>query len=236
LSILSVRYARRPKEANSGTDFNGLLCQHFGEEYITLGSLEMTPKKFIGEIVNAYCRARIPLHPHPKLTRGESRSISPETEDLIAFYLVQRIPQIERIYINQPLTRRGYPRIKPDLVICHGDQMRVWLDVKIDLGWKRTTFEQMLRDTDADMTKMRGQAFRLKLKGVDQKTGSVLTLGKEAKYLFPTISDQNIKSELARQFQDCAATLSNVELYFLTRRCRACALYSAMIPCKTWSR
>jgi len=64
----------------------------------------MTPEEFVGEVVNRYVQSRQPIRPHPKLFRGESRSVASETEDLLAYYLVSRIPTIKRIFINQPLT------------------------------------------------------------------------------------------------------------------------------------
>jgi hypothetical protein len=69
----------------------------------------MTPEEFVEHIVKAHCEARVPLYPHSKLTRGESRSVASQTEDVLAYYLVLRIPSIERVYINQPLTRQRHP-------------------------------------------------------------------------------------------------------------------------------
>jgi hypothetical protein len=67
----------------------------------------MTPREFVDKIIDAYRAARDSLHRHERVVRSENRSISPETEDLMAFYLAERFPQIDRIFICQsPRTAR----------------------------------------------------------------------------------------------------------------------------------
>jgi hypothetical protein len=77
----------------------------------------MTPEECVTKVIDAYENARAPLWRHPKLQRGECRNVASVMEDLIAVYLVKRLPSIDRVFINQTLIAPGQPRFKPDLVI-----------------------------------------------------------------------------------------------------------------------
>jgi hypothetical protein len=179
----------------------------------------MAPEEFIGRVVEAYCKARAPLHQHPKLSRGESRSVASEVEDLLAYYLVLRVPAIDRVFINQLLMRRGHPRLKPDLVICRQSQICALVDVKMDLGYKRDTFDSMLRQADAGMAGLRGQVVSLQVKDGIKRTRLELPLAHGAKYLFAVVSALNVKPSLFKEFEERAASLRNISLHVLTRRC-----------------
>jgi hypothetical protein len=109
----------------------------------------------------AYGKAHDPLSPHPTWARGESRSVASEAEDLLAYYLVSRLPSIGRVFINQPLIRRGHPRLKPDLVICRRSESCALVDVKMDRGDKRDGFASTLCETDARMAQLRGAVLEL---------------------------------------------------------------------------
>lgn len=184
----------------------------------------MTPQEFITRVIDLYYNARRPLFPHEKVTRGESRSVSSETEDLLAYYLAMRVPSIEHIFINQPLTRRGHPRLKPDLVICARSQIRALIDVKMDLGYKREKFAATLTSTDAQMEQFRGQTFSLLIKGQvlikgqDTRERVALPLAPSAKYLFAIVSEQNIKAELMKTIEVVASSLTRIRLHILTRK------------------
>ena len=52
--------------------------------------MTMTPDRFLESVVEAYRRAREPIQSHDKISRGESRAIASETEDLFAYYLINR--------------------------------------------------------------------------------------------------------------------------------------------------
>jgi hypothetical protein len=178
----------------------------------------MTPEDFVVALVKAYRKSREPIRPHEKLRRGESRSIASETEDLLAFYLVSQVPSIERIFINQPLTTKTGQRIKPDLVICRRSQISAFLDVKMDLGYKRDNFDTTLLQIDARMAGLRGQVFSIRADGRDPEP-IALSLGQNAKYSLVIISDRNVSPAVFKRFEECALPFSNIGFYVLTRRC-----------------
>ena len=73
--------------------------------------------KFVEEIIDHYRKAREPVRKHVKISRGESRAISAEVEDLLAYYIINAFKKIDHIYINQTLTsvKNGKnQRLKPD--------------------------------------------------------------------------------------------------------------------------
>jgi hypothetical protein len=179
----------------------------------------MTPEEFVDAVVDAYRRSRDPIRPHEKLYRGESRSVASETEDLLAYYLVTRMPSIERILINQPLTTKIHPRIKPDLVICQGSQISAFVDVKMDLGYKRDKFDSTLRQADARMTQLRGQVLNAWADNGRKRERTAFSLARNARYLFVIVSDRGVRPDVFRSFEECALSLSNTAMHVLTRGC-----------------
>lgn len=177
----------------------------------------MTPKMFIEGIVEAYHAARVPLHPHVKLTRGESRSVASESEDLLAYYLVTRIPSIERILINQPMTTMTHDRIKPDLAICRGTEICALADVKMDLGFKRDRFGTTLLNCDALIATLRGQSVDMMERSETKKKRVKLSISPRAKYLFVVVSPLNITDQLYQEFKKVASTLKNTSMHVLTK-------------------
>jgi hypothetical protein len=177
----------------------------------------MNPDEFVSEVIDRYERSRTPLWQHSKIKRGESRSISSEVEDLLAFYLASRLPSLDEVFINQPMTVAGQPRFKPDLVFCRDKQIGALLDVKIDLGWKRKEFESMLQDTDAHIQALRGQMCSFRVKDGSRIGGMNLPVSQSAKYFFVILSDCNITPALCSRFEKCALALNNTKLLVLTR-------------------
>lgn len=176
----------------------------------------MTPKEFVNQVVDAYRKSRVSLHEHSKVRRGESRSIASETEDLLAYYLVTRMPEIDEILINQPLRTLGQS-IKPDLVICRHSQIYAFVDVKMDLGYKRDSFDDTLRQKDVGMAQMRNAVFTYKPKSEGKRAQITLPLAQNAKYLFVIVSSQNVSPSRFSVFEKSAPSLSNIEFYVLTR-------------------
>lgn len=75
-------------------------------------------------------------------------------EDRLAYYLVKRLPRIQKIYINQPLSFAS-THIKPDLVILRRGQVRLFIDLKMDLGYKREEFDRSLSRASRHVRAMR---------------------------------------------------------------------------------
>ena len=64
----------------------------------------MQAQDFVTSIIQAYHEARKPLHNHPRIERGRSRSISSEAEELLALLLAENVETIEDIFVDQPIT------------------------------------------------------------------------------------------------------------------------------------
>ena len=182
--------------------------------------MTMTPHEFIKSLAEGYQRARVPVKEHKKLSRGESRSIASEAEDMLAYYLIDRIKGVDHIFINQTLTsvlNGREERRKPNLVICRGDEIRMLIDLKMDLGYKRDEFRDSINGVDTLVEKLRGQEFRLQKKVDHGVVPLIKTLSKNAKYVFVVISNQNIGGEKFRRIEELASGLDNTGLFVLLR-------------------
>lgn len=180
----------------------------------------MKPDEFIESVVDAYRAARVPIQPHPKLSRGESRAIASETEDRFAYFLIDRLKNVDHILINQTITsvlNGAKERIKPDLVICRGEEIRLLIDLKMDLGYNRTGLSDSMKKMDERMLKIRGQKFSLWEKVGEGRRRLERTLSKNAKYVFVVISDQNIKKNQFAEIEAAGAKLANTALFVLLR-------------------
>jgi len=180
----------------------------------------MTPSKFIESLVKAYRNAKVPLQWHPKLSRGESRSIASEAEDRFAYYLIERLKIIDHIFINQTLTsllNGREERINPDLVICRGDEIRMLIDLKMDLGYQRKEFSDSMKKIEKLVKKLRGQKFSLWKKVGYVRERLEKTLSINAKYVFVVISDKNIDSKQFESIEMLASKFNNTELFVLLR-------------------
>lgn len=178
----------------------------------------MTPQQFIESIVDAYRAARIPIVPHPRISRGESRSIASETEDRLAQYLVTTVPSIEHIYINQTLTsisKGTDARIKPDLVICVDGKIRLLIDLKMDLGYNRNGFPDAIRKADTIAAAFQGQAVSMWQKVGHKRERLEKTFSDTVKYVFFVVSDQNIDKNLFAAAELVASQLQNTALLVL---------------------
>ena len=176
--------------------------------------------QFIESIVDAYRAARVPVQPHPKLSRGESRAIASEAEDRFAYYLIDRLKSMDHIFINQPITsvlNGEKERIKPDLAICHGEEIRVLIDLKMDIGYKRTEFLDSMKKVDKLISEIRGQKFSLWKKVGEGRERLERTLSKNAKYVFVVISDQNINKKQFTEIEKSGSKLNNTALFVLLR-------------------
>jgi hypothetical protein len=180
----------------------------------------MTPDKFIESLVDAYRAARMPVQPHPKLSRGESRAIASETEDRFAYYLIGRLKNADHIFINQTITsvsNGAKERIKPDIVIYRGEEIRVLIDLKMDLGYKRTVFSESMKEVDKLISELRGHKFSLWKKVGEGRERLERTFSKNAMYVFVIISDQNINKKKFTEIEEAGLKLNNTALFVLLR-------------------
>ncbi|ODV03554.1 MAG: hypothetical protein ABT20_14520 [Rubrivivax sp. SCN 70-15] len=181
----------------------------------------MTPQAFTTKLVDAYQRARLPLYVNDKLYRGESRSVASEIEDLLALYLVDNVPRIGSIRINQPMciTVHGRRRtIKPDLVLFRDGEVRALVDLKMDLGYKREEILKTFSQASDRMLAMRGQSATFwdgrSSSGGVRRTAACAAA---AVYIFVVVSDQNITQSAYSRAEAAARCDDALRLHTLLR-------------------
>ena len=181
----------------------------------------MTPTAFTTTLVDAYQLARRPLHQNDKLHRGESRSVASEIEDLLAFYLVDNLPLIDDIRINQPMSiivKKRRKTIKPDLVVIRDGAIRVLVDVKMDLGYKRDGIASTFSKASGHIKAMRGQT--AKYWDSKRSAGGVqrpVMVCPDAAYIFVVVSYQNISKIAYSKVEAAAHRVHNISLHTLVR-------------------
>jgi len=104
----------------------------------------MTPEQLFSNIILAYRTAREAKFPDPKIRRGGSHSISSETEDLFAKFLILNDPSVDMIRVDQTITLPANPprmskhkTFKPDLVLIRNGAIDSLIDIKMDIGYNR---------------------------------------------------------------------------------------------------
>jgi hypothetical protein len=156
----------------------------------------MTPSAFAKQLVAAYRAARVPLFPSEKLFRGESRGVASAVEDLLAFYLIANLPRIDTIRINQPMAiaKSGTIKtIKPDLVIVRNRAIRALVDLKMDLGYKRSSIVDSFRKAMRSLDEMRNnKATYWESKRAAGGVQRTLRTSARAVYMFVVVTDRNI--------------------------------------------
>lgn len=155
----------------------------------------MKYEDLVREIVSLYQRARESAFPHSRIFRGESGSISSETEDLFARHLIDLLPPDTKLFINQTITtgtRETRIRVKPDIVVVRNSQIKAILDLKMDLGRQRSEFPKFWDERDKLIPQMRGKEFSLFQKTRSRKQRLSFRFSSSAKLFFVIISDQNI--------------------------------------------
>lgn len=180
----------------------------------------MEETTLIEHIINAYRAARNPIFSHPKLTRGESRSVASAVEDIFSFYLVSRYPKINEVFINQTITsttKGAAFRLKPDIMICQNNSIELMIDLKTDLGYTREGFLSSLRERERQVRKLRGHRFSIQKRVGEGRKHLELTAVANLKYVFVTVTDQNISSPILDKIEALASNQHNTALFILLR-------------------
>lgn len=181
----------------------------------------MKYKKLIKEIISLYHKARTPAYPHKRIFRGESRFISSEAEDLFAKHLIELLPPDSKVYINQTITagsKEKRLRVKPDILIVRHEKIKVILDLKMDLGYKRSEFPKFWDERDALIPEMRNKLFSLFQKNGNSKSPQYLKFSDKAKIFFIIISDQNINQTQLSEVIKRQGKKKYSETYILTKK------------------
>lgn len=181
---------------------------------IKIDSLE----KYIVKISEFYLEARNIIQPHNRISRGESHTISSQSEDLFAILLASFLKE-ETLYVNQQLTildESGHRLCtsKPDVLIMKDNVALHFIDLKMDLGYNRKKFADFCVQKNELMSMIHEQCFRTK----NGKTKEILNgkIDTKCKYHIPVITDCNIDQNNIQTIIDTVEKLDFVELYFLT--------------------
>lgn len=174
--------------------------------------------EYIMTISKLYLNARETVYRHKRILRGESHSISSQSEDLFALLLASYLKE-ELLYVNQQLSIADESgsiifKSKPDVLVMKDDRALNFIDLKMDLGYTRKKFGDFCIQKNDLMRKIQGQAFRTK----NGKTKEVIDgiIDKQCKYHIPVISDCNIDKKNLKAIIEIVEKLEFVSIYFLT--------------------
>jgi len=171
------------------------------------------------EVIRLYQSARQVRPAHHKVTRGRSRSISSDLEDLFALFLVNKI-QCDHIYVDQPIAilEQRQPRC-PDITIARDNQLTAFCDLKTDMGWDRKGLGPLCRRHYQWLHEARGKTARLNEKKGAAKTGKSYEVSKRATYSVVILHEHNVKADLLRN--DISAVRKqlgpDLDVFILTR-------------------
>jgi len=182
----------------------------------------MEPIDFIGEIANQYKHACNTHINHTKIQRGRSHSISSIAEDLFAFFLTQRIPTIEKILIDQPITipttklpNKSSFQIYPDLAIIKEGQVSNLLDLKTDLGWNRDGLVDKAKKHLRTVELAKGHTAKFRDGKTQEK--QVIQFSDKLKHSIVIISGENInRKKLQSQILEVKAISKLIDIFVLS--------------------
>ncbi|PQB05104.1 hypothetical protein BST85_09510 [Aureitalea marina] len=123
----------------------------------------MTSTQFTEKVIELYSQARYSSYYHPKIRRGRSHTISARVEDLLAAFLGFNLMKDFDIYVDQPITIIGLKKqLYPDIILSEQGVLKSFIDVKMDLGWKRDGFVKFCFDKDREIQSTLSRKYSLK--------------------------------------------------------------------------
>jgi hypothetical protein len=173
----------------------------------------MRPEKFILNVINAYREARIPVVKDKKINRGRSRSVSAIAEDLFAEFLVKNDKSIEKIFVDQAIRLDSAKvTIYPDIAVVKNGEIVAFMDLKMDMGWKRKELVNLCNKHAQTIKDSKGTACRLK----DGQTKDVqeFKISKKVSYSIVIVSRRN-SGNLLGTLRDEVKKLNNSVHTFL---------------------
>ncbi len=166
----------------------------------------MTHEELISHVRQAYLKARECAYPPSNhstiLARGSSRPISALTEDLIGCYCAERAPSSahNRVLVEPPISFKGSALknrsgksallIKPDVVLLHRDEARVFLDIKTDLGHKRKDMFDTAQEHEALLERIKGKPAHFN--DGRTKAGQQMVISSNIRSYYVVLSEGNI--------------------------------------------
>jgi hypothetical protein len=178
----------------------------------------MLATELINKIHELYKRSHISMYPHDRIFRGEGRSVSSEMEDLFAKYLIEELPDDITLFINQTITSGSKSkriRVKPDVMVVRNNEIKTLIDLKMDLGYKRSEFSSFWDERDSLMPKMYGKEFSYYKPSIDGKEKIISKLSSNAKLFFMVVSNLNIDDHNLNDVVSRISKKRYSNLYFL---------------------
>lgn len=155
----------------------------------------MKAEEFILRVVEAYRDARIPVIKDKKISRGRSRSVSSVAEDLFAYYLIKNDSAIENIFVDQSIYFADAKKsIYPDITVVKNGIVTAFIDLKMDMGWKRNELLNLCKKHGQTVTYAKGG--RCRLKDGQTKEAKELKVSKSVSYSIVIISRRNSGNQL----------------------------------------
>ena len=112
----------------------------------------MSPDELLERIINLYQDARISRYADSKISRGRSHSISSVVEDLFASYLILSDKEIDNVLVDQPVFVEGVKStFYPDITIIRNGEITAFIDLKMDLGWKRDGLKELCEKREKEI-------------------------------------------------------------------------------------
>lgn len=184
---------------------------------------KMEPRELMRQIVELYREARKPRYYHPKVKRGQSRSISGLSEDLFAYFLAVNLIEDYEFYTDQTITFDKSVTIKsirPDVTIVQNNAVKDIIDLKMDLGWKRGEFGNFCLDLSNKVNVIKGKNGNIRPLNPDgmSTTQKLLSFSENLVFHIVLISKLNISESKLNEHLNFIknSKISNVKVYILS--------------------
>jgi len=165
------------------------------------------------KIIDLYKKGRKPAFPSRQIQRGRSRTVSGLTEDLFAKFLSANLRGQYKFLVDQPISLRK-KTIYPDILIIKKGEIVSLLDLKMDLGWKRTKFVDFCKQKDKLMGNLKNSVVSY-TDHTNEVRKELKTSGK-IYYQIVIVSNRNISKEKWASNQAQITDLKSVNNYVLT--------------------
>ncbi|WP_234571958.1 hypothetical protein [Rhodohalobacter sp. 614A] len=185
----------------------------------------MNKREFMNNVIEIYVDARNVRFAEleisqSKVRRGRSHTVSSTVEDLLACYLVDAFPMIDKIMLDQAITFQiGSKKktIHPDLSIVVNNEIKCFIDLKMDLGRKREAILSIHEKAKSHLRAVCGKSVTYK-DGIT-KEEFVIKVSEKASYPIAVISRKNINiNALCSQLDELCGQngYKNSKYYFFT--------------------
>jgi len=175
---------------------------------------KMSPEDFMRSVIELYHEARVSTFPEDNIIRGRSSAISSKLEDLLARFIARNIKKDFTFYLDQCMTFSATKRY-PDIVLQakNGDIPHL-LDVKADIGWKRSKIVDFCKEWDTRISKIKGTKTNFKLGTTKEERSGQFT--NSLVYHVVIITAINGGKNLSENVNKVNNDLEHVRLYVLS--------------------